>query len=87
MEVLKVLRCTQEDKGASAPAAKNGWGGLCSQFFFRRQDEADFAGDCTTFVLRILYLQVIIHQYTEQDLLAALNDVRNRKSLKLASRE
>ena len=28
-----------------------------------------------------------MHQYTEQDLLAALNDVRNRKSLRLASRE
>ena len=28
-----------------------------------------------------------MHQYTEQDLLAALSDVRNGKSLKLASRE
>ena len=28
-----------------------------------------------------------MHQYTEQDLLTALNNVRNGKSLKLASRE
>jgi helix-turn-helix, Psq domain len=28
-----------------------------------------------------------MHQYTEQDLLAALDDVRNGKSLRLASRE
>ena len=28
-----------------------------------------------------------MHQYTEQDLLAALNDVRNGKSLRLASQE
>jgi hypothetical protein len=28
-----------------------------------------------------------MYQYTEQDLLAALDDVRNRKSLRLASRE
>ena len=28
-----------------------------------------------------------MHQYTEQDLLAALSDVRNGKSLRLASRE
>ena len=30
---------------------------------------------------------MIIRQYTEQDLLAALRDVRNRKSLRLASQE
>ena len=28
-----------------------------------------------------------MHQYTEHDLLAALSDVRNGKSLRLASRE
>ena len=38
-------------------------------------------------IFGILYLYLIMPQYTEQDLQAALSDVRNGKSLRLASRE
>jgi hypothetical protein len=46
MEVAQVLWSTRDDKGSRA-SAKNGWGGLCSQFFLGEGDDADFASDCS----------------------------------------